>query len=170
MAERGWNWEVPEAESDRAAHMLSAMDNNHAVLLKAGEGLSTEELWWRPVPEMVSIGNLLAHCAGSENTWVRNAISGEGAARNRDHEFAAERHGDLGTLTTRLDEVRANTKRVVGALSDAELSTPVERSGAPRGPGVYRPDWVLAVLIYHEAHHAGQAHLIRRLIEARRAG
>jgi len=45
--------------------------------------LSDQQLWWRPLPEMNSIANLLLHLAGNVGQWVNAAIENPPSTRNR---------------------------------------------------------------------------------------
>lgn len=73
--------------------------------------LSTEQLWWRPRPEMNSIGNLLCHLAGNLRQWVISGLGGQPDVRNRPAEFAEQGPLPLdevwGRLTGTVDEVQA---------------------------------------------------------------
>jgi hypothetical protein len=50
--------------------------------------LSDEQIWWRPLPEMNSIGNLLFHLAGNLRQWVISGLGGTADTRNRPAEFS----------------------------------------------------------------------------------
>jgi hypothetical protein len=50
--------------------------------------LNEEQVWWRPRPEMNSIGNLLLHLAGNLGQWIVSGIAGARDIRNRPEEFA----------------------------------------------------------------------------------
>lgn len=50
--------------------------------------LNDEQIWWRPSPELNSIGNLLCHLAGNLRQWVIAGLGGGPDVRNRPGEFA----------------------------------------------------------------------------------
>src|SRR5947207_5330091 len=50
--------------------------------------LSDEQLWWRPRPEMNSIGNLMLHLSGNVGQWVVSSVANVPSNRNRPAEFA----------------------------------------------------------------------------------
>ena len=58
----------------RIEHCLSQLDDN--------------QLWWRPRPEMNSIGNLLLHLCGNVGQWIVSPIQNVPSTRNRPREFA----------------------------------------------------------------------------------
>ncbi len=49
--------------------------------------LSEEQLWWRPVPWMNSIGNLMLHLSGNVRQWIISGVGGAKDARHRQAEF-----------------------------------------------------------------------------------
>src|SRR5258706_7851702 len=50
--------------------------------------LSDDQVWWRPRPEMNSIGNLLLHLAGNVGQWIVAPVENTPSTRNRPAEFA----------------------------------------------------------------------------------
>lgn len=54
--------------------------------------LEDPQLWWRPAPELNSIGNLILHVCGNLRQWGIVPLSHEEDQRDRDAEFAAEHH------------------------------------------------------------------------------
>ena len=53
------------------------------------EGITDEDLWWRPNEACNSIGNLLLHLAGNVRQWIVHGLGGAEDARRRADEFAA---------------------------------------------------------------------------------
>jgi len=51
------------------------------------QGLSEEDLWWRPNEASNSIGNLILHLAGNIRQWVLSGIGGSPDVRRRQEEF-----------------------------------------------------------------------------------
>ena len=47
------------------------------------EGLTDEDIWWRPNPASNSIGNLILHLAGNVRQWVVSGIGGAPDERKR---------------------------------------------------------------------------------------
>lgn len=52
--------------------------------------LDDEQIWWRPRPEMNSIGNLLCHLAGNLRQWVISGLGGAPDSRDRPGEFSVK--------------------------------------------------------------------------------
>ena len=50
--------------------------------------LSDEQVWWRPLPAMNSIGNLLLHLEGNVRQWVISGVGDADDNRDRPSEFA----------------------------------------------------------------------------------
>src|SRR4051794_35526736 len=75
------------------------------------EGLTEEQLWWRPNDASNSIGNLLLHLNGNVRQWVVASFNREEDGRNRPAEFAEKSGGApsaiLSTLGATLDEAAA---------------------------------------------------------------
>lgn len=117
-----------------------------------------------------SIGVLLLHIAAVETWWTHQVPSGdlasggtvpEAGAGDLDSE-AASGHGGhhADYYLARLDEVRAETESLCWKLKDAQLEqVSLQREGEP--PRTTR--WILFHLAEHEAHHRGQALLLKRL-------
>src|SRR5438874_9845638 len=50
--------------------------------------LNEEQVWWRPRPEMNSVGNLMLHLAGNVRQWIVSGVGGARDIRNRPEEFS----------------------------------------------------------------------------------
>jgi uncharacterized damage-inducible protein DinB len=132
-------------------------------------GLTPEQMVWRPGPDANSIIFLVWHIARSEdglyNQWVegREQVWTAGGWDKRfglkpedsGREWTSQQVADfsppsLEELLQYMDEVRES---VLGSLPNLDLS----RLGEKPHPG--RPDWtkanLLQLLIFHEAHHQG---------------
>jgi uncharacterized damage-inducible protein DinB len=57
---------------------------------RALEGLTVDDLWWRPNKESNSVGNLILHLAGNVRQWVVGGIGGAPDVRKRQEEFDRE--------------------------------------------------------------------------------
>jgi hypothetical protein len=138
------------------------------------EGLSDDDLWKRPAPGLLSIGELTVHVGFSE------AVSVRGAAPASDEEYstypykslfmhAAARYYPVNlpepiTLPYSVAELEAELKRVhedavvyVSSL-DIDLTKTM--------PGRNDWDWFeqLRYRSFHLAYHAGQAYSVRHLL------
>jgi uncharacterized damage-inducible protein DinB len=130
--------------------------------LKA-EGLTPEQLRWKPAETANSIGGLLVHLGYAERWWVRAIFDGEDM--------------DLGWTEDRFqrtfvvpdgwgaDEVVA-FYAAEAAAADAVLDRrrdPTARSLAEQRPTTLR--WVLTHLVEETARHAGHLDITRELID-----
>ena len=82
-----------------------------------------------------------------------------------------DRAGDgkpLAYFTDRLERVRADVLAALRDLTDDDLPRLVGEGEPDEGEEprarLYSIDWVLFHLVHHEAHHAGQVELLRRLL------
>ncbi len=78
--------------------------------------LTEAQIWWRPLPEMNSIGNLLLHLAGNLRQWVVSGMGGVADTRNRPDEFTARGplplSGVWPPLQTTVSEVQMELSRL----------------------------------------------------------
>src|SRR5579863_7262810 len=69
---------------------------------KTVEGLSEEQLWWRPNEASNSIGNLLLHLRGNVRQWLVTSFNRVEDRRNRPAEFAEKAGGPAGEVLAKL--------------------------------------------------------------------
>jgi uncharacterized damage-inducible protein DinB len=82
---------------------------------RALEGLTAEDLWWRPNKESNSVGNLILHLAGNVRQWVAGGIGGAPDVRKRQEEF--DREGGM-TGPELLELLEATLAEVDDVLAD----------------------------------------------------
>jgi len=124
---------------------------------KSLEGISEEQLWWRPNGASNSAGNLLLHLSGNLSQWVLAALGGVVYNRDRDAEFAATEGASKQELYARLQDVVASCAMVIRGLPAAEL----QARRTIRGDDV---DGVEAVYhaVEHMSYHTGQIAFIAK--------
>jgi uncharacterized damage-inducible protein DinB len=85
------------------------------------EGLTPEDIWWRPNPESNSIGNLLLHLAGNARQWVVAGVGEQPDVRKRQEEFdqVARRSGP--ELLAHLEETLEVVDGVLAGLTEPDL-------------------------------------------------
>lgn len=83
--------------------------------------LSEEQVWWRPQPQMNSIGNLLLHLAGNLRQWIVSGVGGAEDHRQRQAEFDQREMIPKGELLARLEQVIEECISVAGRQTEAEL-------------------------------------------------
>lgn len=112
------------------------MDIGHAFIYRSGaylredylprirrcvQGLSEEDLWWRPNEASNSVGNLILHLAGNVRQWVVSGIGGAPDRRRRDEEFSREGGLTGPELLAHLDEVLDEVEGVLSRLEPPKL-------------------------------------------------
>ena len=108
------------------------------------EELDRDDLWWRPNPASNSVGNLLLHLAGNLRQWVVSGVGGRPDVRHRSAEFDADGDEDAAELLQRLEEVVAQTDRVLAGLSASGL---LERRA------IQGRDVTVLEAVYHAVEH-----------------
>jgi uncharacterized damage-inducible protein DinB len=139
-----------------SAHYLVAV--HLPRLERAVARIAPEDLFWRPRPGALSIGNILLHLEGNVRQWILSGIGGAEDHRDRDSEFAAdsgpEEAGDASgrILLERLAETVTRAGDVVRSLDEAALLSRAEFQGEEQ-------DLLRAVyhVVEHFAYHTGQA-------------
>lgn len=118
---------------------------------KSTEGLSEQQIWWRPNEASNSIGNLLLHLCGNLSQWVLASLGGMSYERQRDAEFSAHGGTDKAALLARLDEVVASCQRVIRDLPAEQLLArrQIQRNEVDGVEAVYHA-------VEHMSYHTGQ--------------
>jgi uncharacterized damage-inducible protein DinB len=115
------------------------------------ERLDEDQIWWRPAPGTNSAGNLVLHLSGNLSLWILSGVGGRPFERHRSEEFAADRSHGRAELLSRLEEVVAACRGVLGSLAPEDLEREAEVQG-------YEVDVLGAVFhaVEHMSYHAGQ--------------
>lgn len=107
-----------------AALVQSVCDELSAALRKIQHclrQLSDEQVWWRPAPNLNSIGNLLLHLSGNVRQWIVCGLSGSPDRRDRPAEFAADRAASGEELLRQLADTVAEAQAVLRGVSPQDL-------------------------------------------------
>jgi len=123
------------------------------------EPLTEEQIWWRPNPASNSIGNLLLHLNGNVIQWLVASFNREEDKRNRPEEFAAESGMTAAQLLDRLAATMAESAKVLGRLTEADLLAPYEIQGY-QGRGL---DAVYHVVEHFGVHYGQIAYIAKYL-------
>lgn len=122
--------------------------------------LDDEAIWWRPNPEVNSVGNLVLHLSGTLQHWMVSGVDGAPSQRDRDAEFDAD------VWMTRL-ELIATLKQ---AVQDAEVLTKLEPDMLMAKREIRGRSANLLYAIMHVTEHflvhTGQIILLTKLIRA----
>jgi uncharacterized damage-inducible protein DinB len=129
------------------------------------EGLSTEDVWWRPNKESNSIGNLVLHLAGNARQWVVAGIGGAPDVRERQQEF--DRDGGMTgrELLDLLEKTLEEVADVLGDLSEGRLGEERVIQGLP-----VTVLQALYHVVEHFSMHTGQIIYLAKLRTGRDLG
>jgi hypothetical protein len=122
-----------------------------AQVRTAVEGLTDEQVWWRPNDASNSIGNLVLHVCGSTRHFLGRGVGGSDYVRDRPAEFAARGPIPRAELLRLLDDTVAEVAGVLETLDPRRLMETSDRAG--------EPFTVLTLLLrvsHHWAVHSGQ--------------
>ena len=111
---------TPETEFIEASRVFLREDYL-PKLLHCMEGLSEEDLWWRPNEVSNSIGNLVLHLCGNVRQWIVSSIGGVEFKRDRDGEFAARGPIPRAELIEALKQAVAEVDAVLARLDSRRL-------------------------------------------------
>jgi uncharacterized damage-inducible protein DinB len=114
--------EIGQAFIDRSRAYLAGdyLPKIHRSL----QGLSDEDIWWRPNEASNSLGNLILHLAGNARQWVVAGIGGAPDVRRREAEFSADGNLSGQELLAHLDQTLEDVDDVLSRLSPDELPGP----------------------------------------------
>lgn len=127
----------------------------------AVEGLTEDELWWRPNEQSNSIANILIHLTGSLNHYLNRNLGGMEFTRDRPAEFADRSGASKSTLLEAFDQMVARAEQTFAALDVSKLGA------ASPEPSMHK--FVIEDLIniaVHLSNHAGQIVWIAKLLHA----
>lgn len=165
---------------DSLTFIRHSLQQVHERLLKSLEGLSDEQLLWRPAPHANCIGELLFHSARTEDRLGRTDMGlgpevwetgawhrrfGLPKQLTRDDDYRVLRAGGLpaprlADMVAYLKAVQSDTLAKLPQLTEADLD---------RTPATDRPPRTIAALLRHRIthmnNHHGQIDYIRGLFQ-----
>lgn len=129
------------------------------------EGLSEEQLWWRPNDASNSIGNLLLHLNGNVRQWIVDSFNRHEDRRNRPAEFTEKAGGPPAAILPRLAATLDEAAAVLSRLTEADLLAPMEIQG-------YQVNGLVAVyqVVEHFGLHYGQIVYIAKALQGKDLG
>lgn len=83
--------------------------------------LNEDQIWWRPAPELNSIGNLCLHVCGNLRQWGLVPILDAEDTRQREQEFARDARVSKNELLHDLDSIVEEAKKLWGKLGEEQL-------------------------------------------------
>jgi uncharacterized damage-inducible protein DinB len=134
-------------------------------LRTAVEGLTEEQVWWRPNEASNSIGNLILHLNGNVRQWLVDSFNGKNDGRDRPAEFATAGGVTAAELLARLGATMDEADKVLGRLTVEELLAAYTIQGYnTRGlEAVYQ-------VVEHFGLHYGQITYIAKALTGRDLG
>jgi uncharacterized damage-inducible protein DinB len=139
--------------------LYDRLNEFHADILKAIDGLPVHVLDWTPGPETNSINVLVVHLTAAERFWIGDVALGEPSNRTREEEFQA--HGlTIDDLTQRLSDADDYAQAAFARLAVSDLDS-VRKS--PRNDRTFTIGWCLLHALEHTALHTGHIQLTRQL-------
>lgn len=134
------------------------LERFRAVTLQSLDGLTDEDLRWRPGPDQYSLGQQFLHIAQSEDFQIQAHLNGDW-----DYERGRfpSRMPDVDELRTFLDETRGRTMAALSALDEERLNEPVDHG---KGQPIQTLRWWLWLLVEHEVHHKAQVAVYLRAL------
>jgi uncharacterized damage-inducible protein DinB len=140
-------------------------DDYLVKIIAATDGLTDEQVWWRPNEATNSIGNLILHLCGNARQWIVAGIAGAPDIRDRAREFAERepitRDDLIGLLDTTVREVDARLNALDEALVTSNSDGPLQRVCRPQGFVQTVLDAVFHV-VEHFSYHTGQIVLLAK--------
>lgn len=129
------------------------------------EGLSDEQIWWRPNESSNSVGNLILHLNGNVTQWLVSSFAHQEDRRNRPAEFAQKEV----VPKTELLSLLGNTMDAAGAtltrLTESELAATYHIQG-------YTVTGLHAIyqVVEHFGLHYGQIAYVTKLLQGKDLG
>jgi uncharacterized damage-inducible protein DinB len=131
------------------------------LLTTALAPLSSDQLAWRPAPQLRSLGDAVTHMIGARSRWFHGLI-GEG-----DEAFAAlgtwDRPGmparDASELVAALRLSWRVMQEAMGRWTPEEWAQSYENDPGDE-PATFTRQWVVWHLIEHDLHHGGEVSLM----------
>jgi len=143
--------------------LMKALDEAHWELGEGFQGLPDEDVWRRPAPSLLSVGELASHIA----FWEAQSFLGEGfespLTTKAAHYYTTSIDRPL-VLNLTAVEVLEEVKRVHEACKAALSSVP----HSMEDPSPHREGWTIGYTLryqaFHVAYHAGQIYSVRHLL------
>jgi Protein of unknown function (DUF1572) len=129
------------------------------------EGLSDEQVWWRPNDASNSIGNLILHLDGNVRQWLISSFRRSDDSRDRPAEFRERQLIPASALLEKLGATLQEASDVLALLSEADLLATFEIQG-------YTVTGLVAVyqVVEHFALHYGQIVYVTKLLRGQDLG
>lgn len=155
--------------------VLFGLDRTERALQKALEGLSQQEVAWRPCAECNSIGAMVIHLGRVEDTWVHRIVGGKDIweidgwaskfglpANDRGWTFDTQSSGEQRLLKELLEYYGATHQLLVKTIETIPESRFAE---IPDNPLNFTVEQIFAHIVVEENQHVGQIDYLKGLQE-----
>jgi hypothetical protein len=147
--------------------LISALDEGHRELAIALDGLSDADVWQRPYPNLLSVGEIVGHVAYGEATWLLPARVGGATVSSvfidQKFRYYLRQIAQPVTLDMGAKAVAAEISRVHEEIraSILVLDPKLEDSF----PGDTTISWGdrIKYMIFHVGYHTGQIYSVRHI-------
>ena len=141
--------------------LLNAWDEGHRELGIALEGISTEDLWKRAHPRLLSVGELAGHVAYWQAEWTQtHDASGPSPLLNPGFRYYTSSVGEPTVLDMDASTLFAEVMRVHEIARATAAANEIES----QCPGQWGTWGVLVTYQgFHVAYHTGQIYSVRHL-------
>jgi uncharacterized damage-inducible protein DinB len=143
---------------------LEQLQEMHAEIEHALEGLPPEAFDWVPGPDMNTLAVLIAHTAGAERYWIGDVAAQVPSDRDRDSEFRV-RGLDAATLRASLARSLDFARERLAAFAVSDLA---QERVARTHTQSFTVGWALVHALQHTANHAGHIQILRQLWDQHR--
>jgi uncharacterized damage-inducible protein DinB len=160
----------PGPEADERELLLGYVRWQREQVVATAQGLTDEQLRWRPDSRLLPIGGIVNHLTHMEWRWVEGRYLARPFPPRTD-EFTLEPSITGAQLIDAYWQQAQRTESIVRAAEDLEAPCLGDEGG--RGPahellGFDKPitlRWVLLHLVEETAHHAGHADATREMLD-----
>ncbi len=155
----------------KAIDLFPYWSDNRALLAEVTDALGDDELDFRPVPGLRSIGDVLRHIITAEEYWWHGGIQGKpyaewrasGWERFTDEEREEYRRRRFPTVSSILEGLGTAHGPVEGFLKDLDAADLCEKRQATWGQhNTLR--WIFWHLVEHDQHHRAQVYTRIRML------
>jgi len=156
--------------SDERDGLMAFLEQARYQLKLTGYGLTPEQLRAAPSASELSVGGVIKHCAYTEAGWIDAVLQRPPTYPARyawDQHFDVDEGETYEDIVKFVDEVAAETERVIAGIADLGRPVPIDKS-VPWNPREYdnwSVRWVLFHLIEEIGRHTGHADIVRETVD-----
>jgi hypothetical protein len=143
--------------------LIKALDSAQWELSEAFKGLPDGDVWKRPDPRLLSVGELAAHVA----YWEAKSFFGddfESPLTGPASRYYTSNVGEPLELPMGAEAVLAEVRRIHEAAKASFLAEPHDSEEKNANRGDWTWGFTLEYQLFHVAYHAGQMYSVRHLL------